>query len=155
MKINNSFNQLCKDINKSQKKSLLPLENVKNQLPTLIGYDRSKFMNIYIECISFNPNTYDNQITSLINIFLAILTVTLTGLLSVNNFMATHFVSQYPMYVLLIFKVCILFFTYLCYVLIRRSLANYYMLKWHNYVLYSLQCYAKDRNWDIPKDFTV
>ena len=99
MKINNSFNQLCKDIDKSKKNSLSPLENVKNQLPTLIGNDHSKFTNIYIECISFNSNTYDNQTAGLISICLASLTVALTILLSVNNFIATHFTSQYPMYV--------------------------------------------------------
>lgn len=155
MKINNSFNQLCKDIDKSKKKSLSPLDNVKNQLPTLIGYDHSKFINIYIECISFDPNIYDNQVTSLINISLAILTVTLTTLLSINNFMATNFTSEYPIYVSHIFIVCIFFLVYLCYLLIKRLHTNYYTLRWRNYVLYSLQCYAKDRNWDIPKDFTV
>ena len=155
MKTNNSFNKLCKDIDKAEEESLLPLENINKKLCSIIGDDKTKFTNIYVECISFNPNSFNNQITNLINISLALLTVTLTILLSINNFVIQYFTWLYPCYASLIFGASIVILVYLCYLLIKRLFTNHYMLKWRNYVLYSLQCYAKDKNWDIPKDFTV
>ena len=47
MKTNNSFYKLCKDIDKAEEESLLPLENINKKLCSIIGDDKTKFTNIY------------------------------------------------------------------------------------------------------------
>jgi hypothetical protein len=155
MKIINSFQVLCKELDNSYNGLISPNRYVLNKLYNFIGDDLDKFSTLYIECSVFNPTIFENQAATFINLSFVIIALALNVILSPNNFIQENCAYLYPAYFLVVCLCAIIFICSIAYRLIVRIIVNRHMLKWRNYILFSLQSYAKEKNWDIPKDFVL